>query len=261
LPLLFALSHDTRFHLLALSQHHVRLLHCTQQRVELEMARGFPVSLEAWMNTRRPDHVLASRSSAGPSVGAMKGVVSGMSADREREDEYLRHFFIEVDKGVIGHLRSQAEPLVLAGVEYELAIYRRINSYSATLDQSVNGSPDGVSDRTLHARAMEVVMSVYSEPVQKALADLHEFLGTARSSTDPRTVVQAAFQGRVMDLLIPANAEFRGTWNDAMQDVEAGDEDLVNAAAVQTIRHGGSAFVLKETDMPVKTPMAALFRF
>jgi hypothetical protein len=64
-----------------------------------------------------------------------------------------------------------------------------------------------------------------------------------------------------MDLLIADNAQFRGTWNEAAQDVEAGDEDLVNAAAVQTIRHGGSAFVLKETDMPVKTPMAALFRF
>ena len=142
-------------------------------------------------------------------MGGMKGVVSGTSTDRERQDEYLHHFFKEVDKGVIGHLRRDTGPLVLAGVEYEIAIYRQVNSYKPTLEKAVNGSPDGMPDRTLHERAMEVVTSTFSEPLQKVMTDIRERVGTARSSTDPRTVVQAAFQGRVLDLVIAANAKYR----------------------------------------------------
>jgi len=262
-PLLQAQAHETRFHLLALSQRHVRLLNCTQSRAEpVVLDARVPQSLEAWMNSRQPDHVLASRSAAGPSVGKMKGVLSGTSADREREGEYLAHFFQEVDRGVIAHLRSHS-PLVLAGVDYELAIYRRINSYRPTLENAVSGSPDGIPDRTLHARAMKIVGSTFSEPLQNAITEIREHAGTPHSSTDPRTIVQAAFQGRVSDLLIAANAGFWGAWNHHTQEVETHNrvEELLNAAALETVASGGHAFVLNESDMPVKAAAAAFFRY
>jgi len=215
------------------------------------------------MNSQQPDHMLASRSSAGPSVGRMKGVVSGTSTDREREDEYLAHFFKEVDKGVSAHLRNETGPLVLAGVEYKLAIYRRLNSYRPALESAINGSPDGLPDRTLHQRAMELIESTFTERLQKTIMDVREHAGTPRSSTDPRTVVQAAFQGRVLDLLVADNAEYWGAWNEGTQDVDTGNrrEELLNTAALQTLQHNGHAFVLKESDMPVKAAVAAFFRF
>lgn len=260
-PLLRMLAHETRFHLLCLSQHEVRLLHCTQHGIE-PVATRLPQSLEAWLNNRQPDHLMASRSNAGRSVGGMKGVVSGTNTDRERQDEYLHHFFKEVDKDVIGHLRSENTPLVLAGVENDIAIYRRVNSYKPTLEKAVKGSPDGMPDRTLHSRAMEVVTGTFTEPLQRVMAEVRERAGTARCSTDPRTIVRAAFQGRVLDLIIAADAEYWGTWNEETQDVADGrHEELLNAAALETIRNGGRAYVLDEPDMPVKTGAAAVFRF
>jgi hypothetical protein len=263
-PLLATLAHEARFHLLALSQKNVRLFHCTQHRIEpAANSETIPRSLEAWMNSQQPDHMLASRSSAGPSVGRMKGVVSGTSTDREREDQYLAHFFKEVDKGVSAHLRNETGPLVLAGVEYELAIYRRLNSYRPALEGAISGSPDGLPDRTLHQRAMELIESTFTERLQKTITDVREHAGTPRSSTDPRTVVQAAFQGRVLDLLVADNAEYWGAWNEETQHVDTGNrrEELLNAAALQTLQHNGRAFVLKESDMPVKSAVAAFFRF
>jgi hypothetical protein len=263
-PLLQTLAHETRFHLLGLSRQQVRLLRCTLSKAEpVALDARVPQSLEAWMNSRKPDHVLASRSAAGPSVGKMKGVVSGMSADRERETEYLAHFFKEVDRGVIAHLRNQSGPLVLAGVDYELAIYRRVNSYRPTLEHAVSGSPDGIPDRTLHERAMKIVTSTLSEPLQNAIIEILEHAGTPHSSTDPRTIVQAAFQGRVSDLLISANAAYWGAWNHHTQEVEPHNrvEELLNAAALETVASGGHAFVLNESDMPIKAAAAAFFRF
>jgi hypothetical protein len=163
---------------------------------------------------------------------------------------------------VISHLRGEPAPLMLAGVEYEIAMYRRVNSYTPTFQQAVNGSPDGLPDRILHERAMEVVSSTFREPLQRVITTIRECVGTPRSSTDPRTVVQAAFQGRVLDLVIAANAEYFGLWNEDTQNVETGRrEELLNAAALQTIRQGGRAFVLDEQDMPVKAAVAAVFRY
>jgi hypothetical protein len=66
----------------------------------------------------------------------------------------------------------------------------------------------------------------------------------------------------VLDLVIAANAEYFGVWNEDTQNVEGGHrEELLNAAALQTIRQGGRAFVLDEQDMPVKAPAAAVFRY
>jgi hypothetical protein len=167
-----------------------------------------------------------------------------------------------VDKGVTAHLHRETGPLLLAGVEHEIAIYRRVNSYKPTLEKVIIGSPDGMPDRTLHERAMEVVTNTFSEPLERVMTTIRECVGTPRSSTDPRTIVQAAFEGRVLDLVIAANAEYFGVWNEETYSVEAGRrEELLNAAALQTIRHGGQAFVLDERDMPVKADAAAVFRF
>src|SRR5580704_11922114 len=99
--------------------------------------------MRLWMNMRVPDHVLDHRSSAGPSVGSMKGVLFGTSSDRDREDEYLSHFFKEVDKGMHTILRNDTAPLVLMGVENEVAIYRRVSTYPRLLEKAIHGSADG----------------------------------------------------------------------------------------------------------------------
>ena len=262
LPLIRTLAHETRFHVLALSQSDVRLLHGTQHRLQLAAIPGLPNNFEAWLNNRQPDHVRENWSTGGPSNGAMRGVISGTSTEREAKDENLHHFFQEIDKRVIQHLRGETGPLVLAGVDYELAMYRRVNSFHPTLDKVVSGSPDGVPEHALHDRAMEVVTGTFSDALQRDLWSLQEFLGTARASTEPRTVVQAAFQGRVSELLVADNAEYWGAWNKEKQEVESGGGDeLLNAAAVETILHRGKVFVVDQEEMPVKAPAAAVFRY
>ena len=101
-PLLSLVSREQKFYVRALSQEHTRLVMYTYKgRQELQLPRLAPHSLRAWMNTRAPDHILDNRSAGGPSVGKMKGVLFGTNTDRERHEEYLKHFFKEVDKASI----------------------------------------------------------------------------------------------------------------------------------------------------------------
>jgi hypothetical protein len=142
-PLLSVVSREQKFYVLALSQKHTWLLmYLYQSQQELQLRRLAPQSLQAWMNSRIPDHVFDNRSAGGPSVGKMRGVLFGTNTDRERHEEYLRHFFKEIDKGVHHILLDQTAPLILAGVKEEVAIYRRVNSYPRVVEQAVLGSPD-----------------------------------------------------------------------------------------------------------------------
>ena len=263
-PLLAALGTEQRFHVLGLSRKHIRLLDCTQYRTEeARIDNVVQQDMREWLKIRQPDHVLDNRAVAGPSVGSMKGVTFGTSADRERENEYVSHFFKEVDKGLNTLLRADSAPLLLAGVESEVAIYRRVSSNPRLHEKAVNGSPDGLPDQELHRRAMEQIMQSYSKPVEKALSDFEKYRDTGRISTDHHEIVRAAWEGRVLDLLISEGAELRGTWNEEKRDIETDNprEDLLNAAALQTVLHGGQAFVLEAKKMPLSQEAVAVLRF
>jgi hypothetical protein len=266
-PLLPLITRDQRFNLLALSQKHVRLFHCTRHASqEIPLGAHVPQSLEVWLHNKIPDHVLDNRSTAGPSLGSMKGVLFGTSTDRERHDEYLKHFFQEIDKGLRKILTAQDVPLLLAGVESEVTLYRKINNHFPLMEPAIHGSPDGLSQKELFAKALESVKSGFSEPLRKILRQFKDFRDTNRLSSSILEILKLARAGRVADLLIREDAECRGTWDGSTVQIRNGsssapDEDLLNLAALETLSHGGQAFALKPSEMPEESDVTAFLRF
>ena len=262
--LLSALANEQRFCLLALSRRNIRMFYCTHHHAEEESLRGLaPHDIRTWMGTWKPDHVLNNRAVAGPSAGSTKGVAFTTSRDREREDQYLAHFYAEVDRGIGPMLRRDGAPLVLAGVEEEVAIYRRVNTYPRLLERAVNGSPDGMKDPVLYDLAREITREVPSEPLAKTLARFERYRDSARVSTDAHQIIPAAWEGRVADLVFSRSAELRGAFTGGNLQIETRDngEDLLNASALWTIQRGGQAFALREREMPFPGAVAAVFRF
>lgn len=250
-PLLPLLSREQRFYILALSQKHIRLFYCTYKgEREVQLGRLAPQSLQDWMNARIPDHVLDNRAVGGPSVGHMKGVMFGTSTDRERQDEYLTHFFIEVDKGIHQILGSEAAPLILVGVDTEIALYRRVNSYSHLMEQAVSGSPNPLTAEEIYRRALEIVTRAFSAPLRKVISEFEDYRNKNRVSLGVDRILLHACEGRVSDLLV-------------REDAVNGDagEDPLNLAALETVLHRGQAFALKAHEMPEKVDAAALLRF
>ena len=80
--------------------------------------------------------------------------------------------------------------------------------------------------------------------------------GTGRTATAPDEVLIAAAGGRIESLLVSRDAECWGSWDPAGQKAaaggsrKAGDEELLNAALVHTLRHRGDAFVVPSDEMP-----------
>jgi hypothetical protein len=155
-----------------------------------------------------------------------------------------------VERGVTTLLRPNGEPLILAGVEYDVAIYRQLNTYPHLLEQAIDGSPDGQTARHLHDRAWEIVSQYPSEPLKKALADYGNSSGAALLLGDATAIGNAAVDGRVAGLFLLENAGTSGQ-----------PDDPLNMAALETVLHGGWAFELSVADMPAKDSATALLRF
>ena len=263
-PLLDAVTREQRFYVLALSQKRVRLFDCGTYRIEEVALQGrVPSNLQSFLNTKMPDHVLDARSSGGPGVGSMKGVVFGTSSDRDKHNEYLAHYFRAIDTGVHRVLASGNIPLVLAGVEEELALYRKINTHKYLLEEDVYGSPDGVALKELHHRALDLVRKKLVSPAAKVVREFEDYRGVRRVALDLGEILARASEGRVSDLLVREDAERRGTWSRDTQKIrEAGEsEDLINVAVVETLLHGGQAYSLRAAEMPEGSEVAAVLRY
>ena len=257
---------QTSFYILALSQRRTRILKCdSAQFEEIPFPEGFPTSLAEAMQTRKPDHDLENRSSGGPSMGG-GAVLFGTSSDRDGKDEYLIHFFKSIDKAVRSVLSNSAEPLIPVGVEHEIALYRRLNSYPQFMEPGVHGAPDGLEGGEMHKRALQVLGKRESQPPVE-LADFDKRVGTGHASIHAQEIVAAAYEGRVSHLFLQATAQYPGTYDAVRQRVKRTDDpldspvDLIEAAARETMRHGGGVAILPAPAMPGGVPVCALFRY
>jgi hypothetical protein len=144
-----------------------------------------------------------------------------------------------------------------------VALYRRVNTYPRLLEGAVLGSPDKMDEHSLHEAARQIVNHDRSEPLAKAFARFERYRDTARVSSDPKQIMQAAWEGRVADLLFSRDSALRGAFTREMGHFEVRDdgEDLLNTAAMQTIAHKGQAFELRASEMPVPAEVVAVLRF
>ncbi len=266
-PLLPEVTRGKEFYILALSQKDVRMLRCTSRSSEeVAFAAGVITNFDAWMNTAKPDHTSDSMATGGPSTGHMKGVMFTTSSDREDKGEYLAHFFRQIDRGVNETLRGKSAPLILAGVDYEVALYRTVNTHPNVAEEGVRGAPNGLKAGGMHARALQAMSRADEKRIDSLLAEYNHKAGGGASNR-LKDIVMAAHDGRVLTLLVSDSLELTGTFNETTHSVrgrESGtsnDEDLMNDAAVQTLLHAGQVYVVPNGKMPNGAPLAAIYRF
>ena len=262
-PILSALALPEHTYVLELTKEAVTLLACGFTEVtRVELPVGTPETLDDALGFKAPDHKLVNRSSAGPSVGAMRGVQFGTGSGRETEHSYLHDFYRAIDRGVKELLHSTQAPLILAGVGEDVAIYRAINTYSNLLEQGIQGSPGVKSSPTRILRHVhDITLFDFQRRAALAMSASKERLAPARFSTDLESILRTAAEGRVSDLYLDENVQRMGNFDGKRFGGRANwhDEDLMNVGAVETLLHGGAVYSLPSHLMT--GPMAAAIRY
>jgi hypothetical protein len=191
----------------------------------------------------------------------------GQGIDVDDTKENLLRYFQQVDKGLHDLLHEETTPLVLAGVEYLLPMYREANTYPHLLAQGVTGNPDKMKAETLRERAWAIVGPYFFKAQQDAAAKYRDYAGTRRTSHTIREIVPAANAGRVESLFIAIDQEEWGVFDPARnllhvhKEARFGDDDLLDIAATQTLLHRGAVYAVEQTGMPENTLVAAVFRY
>lgn len=265
-PLLSLLTVDGRFYVLALSQNQVRLLQGTHQRVGTVNLANLPKSLADALGVEAREKQLQFHT-ASRGGGAIFHGHGGGGADESIRKKALLRYFKVIDRGLQELLTDEDAPLVLAGVDYLLPIYREANSCANVMDEGIVGNPERLSDRDLHDRAWEILEPYFARKLERAASQYHEVVGSGRASAELEAILAAAHGGRVGALFVAVGVQVWGAYDPAETSLdvhdgrEPGDQDLLDLAAVQTLVHGGDVFAVKRDEVPGGRPSAAVFRY
>jgi hypothetical protein len=266
-PLLPLLAGDGRFYVLAVSQNEVRLLCGTRSTIGPIDLRNAPASLADALKFDDKYEPLTYHTVPGGRKGGWAAIFHGQGVGIDDHKDDLLRYFQGIDHALREALRNEKAPLVLATVDYLMPIYRQANRYPHLWKEGVSGSPDRISDQELHDRAWPLVEPFFREDQEKAVAQYRQFAGTGRTSTDVAEVVTAAARGKVEALLVARGEKVWGQFDPDTQEMavhgqaESNDEDLVNLAAIQVLRHGKPVYALDRAEMPSDSPLAAVVPF
>lgn len=272
-PLLPLLTNDGEFFLLALSQKQIRLFqgsHYSIREMELE---GIPTNVDEALNydeTAKEGQFRISTSKGGTNNSFQHaGSFHGQgSPDQDDPKADILQFFHIVNEGLQKHLQGKRVPLVLVGVEYLLPIYQEANTHPYLLDTILPSENIGTIDaKDVHQQAWSVVEPFYTQTQDAAIEHYRELTGTGKTSTDLKEAVAAAYYGRVDQLFVAVGVQKWGNFDPQSNelqvhaDIEPGDQDLLSAAAVETVLNGGTVYAVEPDKVPDHAPLAAVFRY
>jgi hypothetical protein len=204
----------------------------------------------------------------GSSGGGGGANYHGIGSGKPDEKENISMYFDEVDETLWkAVLHNENVPLLLAGVEYLIPLYKQVAQYKPIWDEPLTGSHEFDDMRELHEAARKKMEPYFNERHKRALEAFGNHSGQGTTSFFPDDVIASAYYKRVWHLFVAKDAELWGKF-DEMSNVmkihpsqREGDEDLVDKAIIHTILNGGEVHQLPLDQMPNKSMLAALFRY
>ncbi|GIV77725.1 MAG: hypothetical protein KatS3mg050_2119 [Litorilinea sp.] len=271
-PLLPLLSGDGLFYLLALSQKQARLFQGSRFEIEEVPVEEMPKSLADALRYDEFEPQTQYHSADAPgAAGGGQIIFHGHGGGEEDRKVHLARYLQGIDRALAEVLQKEQAPLVLAGVDYLLGIYREVNTYDHLLEEAILGNPDDLSAQELHQRAWPLVEPVFRAPRQEAAERYKALAGTGKTANDIQEIVPAAYQGRIDVLFLTREHHVWGTFDVESQRVHLDEapgpdnEDLCDLAAAHTFLNRGKVYVVdpdQEPDaMPDTNGLAAIFRY
>lgn len=258
------------FFILVLSQQHVRLLRASPYETERLDLQHLPGSLDEALRWDDPEKQLQWHSRTGTDDDGRAAMFHGHGvAAKETEKEELLRYFQLLNRGVERILAQETAPMILAGVDYLLPIYRQASSYNFLLDDVVHGNQEHLADREILRQAWPLAEVYFRADQQDDMKRYQQLAGSGSelASSDPEVVVAAAHHGRVDTLFAALDAELAGSFDEERSEVIVGQvpgpatTDLLNLASIYSVLNDGQVHLLSRSNLPDWPLLAAIFRY
>lgn len=188
----------------------------------------------------------------------------GRPDDKMNVAMYLK----EVDRTLRSSvLRDEHVPLLLAGVEYQIPIFRSVSGYKNIWPEALTGNHDHDNMSSLYSQAKEIMMPYFEERKNKALNDYGNKSATALTSSIISDIIPAAYYGQIAQLFVQEHAHVWGTFDELgnqfqlHEEMKEDSDCLVDQVIIKTIQTGGEVFIVPKEQMPQDSVMAAIMRY
>ena len=268
-PLFPLLNRVGKFYILFVSLNKIRLFQGTADTIS-EIALKFPTSMDQALWADDPERYLNLHSGS-ISTNETKGgtaIFHGHNPGDEEKKNILR-FFQSVNQGLNDLLEDKNLPMILAGVNHILPIYREACTYDNILEDSLPGNPDKENLKELHQHACQIATPIFEESQKKVFEKFEKLNGqqSALATSDLKAAVRAAKFGQVETIFVPLDEQKWGHYdtgsNKVILESEPGpqSEDLLDLAAAETILNSGQVFAVPREELPGDGDLAAILRF
>lgn len=259
-PLIPLLMGDGQFFLLTLSLEDLHLYQGDRQGLRnVDMPTPLPNKMEQVVGFDVEEKVSGHH---GQSIHHGQG-----DGKDDRKDEILE-YFREVDQRVQEALEGEQAPLVLAGLDHLVALYRQANHYSNLYPEALTGNPQYTPRPELHKRAWDLLSFYFDKDRMQKTEQLRQWQGTGKTSTSIQEIVPAALGGQIDTLFVDRHAMMWGTYDEKEAMVRVQEEqnlsntDLSNLAANAVLLHGGQVYIMDQEALPQPDSLVnALFRY
>lgn len=265
-PLLRIQQSADRYHVLAISGKKVSLYEANRYGISLlalseEATEAIDSAREA---SRKVMHVEVSTTV--PGSGA-KGVHGGQGSG-ESDDNDNERYFRAVDRVILKHYtRPSGLPLILVSLRENNNEFRRVSRNPLLVEKGIETNPESLTIDEIRERAWQAIEPHYTARLTAMIDTFKSAQSKKLGGSDLEEVVQAAEAGRVATLLLEADRQIPGRYDDATGEIEFDKienpdvDDLLDDLGEKVIKAGGQVLVLPKDKMPTNSGLAAIYRF
>ncbi len=187
--LVLALNRTQRYWLLALSENSTRLFEGVRDSLTEITEGGFPMSNE------------------GP--GAATRLPGGQGINRSAyRDEIDRQFYREVNAAFKEFMNDDELPLVVAGVDRNLAFFQEVSSHTSAIIGTLRGNYDQTSAHELAEMVWPLVKANRAVQVEEILSELDTAMSAKKYAYSIAEVWHMAQEGRGDLLIVETNFHY-----------------------------------------------------
>jgi Bacterial archaeo-eukaryotic release factor family 3 len=259
-PLLAGSPTDDSFYLLAVSQNRVRLFRGQHHSLVDVAVPGLPQSRSEALWYEQHERQLNIHGGSHQGADRIEGTFHGSSAEADLRKQQLARFFQIVDHALWNLLHDTTTPLFVAGIGYELAMYKQANRYPHLTDTIDIGDPTRLKPTELQALVWPTVAAALDAPRRAIVAQVRS--SESRLTSIP-AILAACRDGRVAVLLVqPARLVWGPPDGTTTQSERGpGDVELLSVTIGAALDQGATVHVAASDELPDGSPVAALARY
>ena len=264
-PLVPLFTSNEEFYVVVISKKQVKLFRGDAFGMEFIPVSGLPNGMDDAQTPDKDEETTFRLSEGGGGAASYHGHGGGNNVD----DKALIATYLESADDVLWKevLHDKTAPLLVAGVEYMIPIYKSVADYKNIWDEALTGSYEYTDTPTLYAQAREKMQPLFEQKQQKALTLYGNQSATELTSSIVADVIPAAYYGRIAHLFVQKGAHIWGTFDEMANELQVHEsetessEDLIDNTVVKTLQTGGNVYVLEAGQMPADAPVAAIMRY